>query len=224
MHRLVAVFILVAAPLALHAQPSPNHPEDQNLITPGDWMVRTDRPMEDLVVGEDQESAHIYFVNMTPGWHITTGPAAILYHPETEASGQYRLEAKIHLFDPGERREAFGLFFGGSNLEGDDIRYDYYLLRNSGEFLVKNRRGEATNVISDWSANDNIVTFGPDSEGSVANTLAVEVGGEDVGFFVNGHEVARLARSAVQTDGMAGLRINHALNVHVESLSVTSME
>ena len=192
--------------------------------TPGDWMVRTDRPVEDLVVGADQESADIFFVNMTPGWHVTTGPAAILYHPETEASGQYRLEAKIHLFDPGERLEAFGVFFGGSDLGGDDIGYDYFLLRNSGEFLVKNRRGGATNVISDWSASDRIATFGPDAEGSVENTLAVEVGDEDVGFYVNGEEVARLARSAVQTDGIAGLRVNHALNLHVESLSVTAKE
>lgn len=192
--------------------------------TPGDWMVRTDRPVEGTVVGADQETAAIYFVNMTPGWHVTTGPAAILYHPDTRARGQYRLEAKIHLFDPGERLEAFGVFFGGRNLDGDDIRYDYFLLRNSGEFLVKNRRGEATNVISDWSASDHIATFGPDTEGSVENTLAVEVGDEDVGFYVNGEEVARLARSAVQTAGMAGLRVNHALNLHVESLSVTTME
>lgn len=224
MLRLLAVFLLAVSPLTLLAQPDPNHAEDQNMKTPGDWMVRTDRPVEGLVVGADQDSVDIFFVNMTPGWHVTTGPAAILYHPDTRARGQYRLEAKIHLFDPGERLEAFGVFFGGRNLDGDDIRYDYFLLRNSGEFLVKNRRGEATNVISDWSASDHIATFGPDTEGSVENTLAVEVGDEDVGFYVNGEEVARLALSAVQTAGMAGLRVNHALNLHVESLSVTTME
>ena len=224
MLRLVPLLVIVISPLTLRAQPDPNHADDQNMVTPGDWMVRTDRPVENLVVGEDPETADIYFVNMRPGWHVTTGPAAILYHPDTQAKGHYRLEAKIHLFDPGERLEAFGVFFGGSSLDGDDIRYDYFLLRNSGEFLVKNRRGDATNLISDWSASDHIATFGPDNEGSVENTLAVEVGGEDVGFFVNGEEVARLARSAVGTDGIAGLRVNHALNLHVESLTIISSE
>ncbi len=224
MPRILAILLLFTPVLALYAQPVANHPEDENLATPGDWVVRTDKAMEDVVIGADKEMADIWFVNMTPGWRITTGPAAILYHPGTQGSGTYRLEATINLFDPGDRQEAFGVFFGGSNLDGDEIQYDYFLLRNSGEFLVKNRTGAETSVILEWTANEHVVTFGPDSEGAVQNILAVEVGAEDVGFFVNGNRVALLERSAFQVDGVAGLRINHALNVHVESLSVEEMQ
>ena len=31
---------------------------------------------------------------MPPGWHTTTGPAAIIYNPENTAKGQYRLESE----------------------------------------------------------------------------------------------------------------------------------
>ena len=55
------------------------------------------------------------------------------------------------------------------------------------------------------------------------NTLAVEVGADDVGFFVNGQEVARLPRSEVNTNGVVGLRINHGLNVHVGDFAVKGM-
>ncbi len=220
MLRYFAFSAILALPVSLLAQPDPSHPEHENLTTPSGWLVRTDRPFEDLVVGPDREESHIYFVNMTPGWHITTGPAAILYHPDLVASGSYRLETKIHLFDPGERREAFGMFFGASNLENDDLAYDYFLLRNSGEFLIKSRTGASTSVIRDWTATEHMVTFESESEGSVENVLVIEIGADMVTFFVNGNEVASHERSALRTDGIAGLRINHALNVHVESITV----
>ena len=216
-HPIIALFVL---PVALLAQPSAHHSEEDNLTTPSEWLVRTDKPMENLVIGDDAEEADIFFVNMTPGWHVTTGPAAILYHPDLTTSGTYRLEAKIHLFDPGERREAFGVFFGGADLETDDQAYDYFLLRNSGEFLIKGRRGAETSVISDWAATEHMMTFEPGTEGSVENVLAIEAGSDMVTFSVNDHEVASMERSALRTDGIAGLRINHALNVHVEFINV----
>ena len=167
-------------------------------------------------------TADIYFVNMMPGWHITTGPAAILYHPGSTAEGEWSAEAKIHLFDPGDRREAFGLIFGGRDLAGEGQSYDYFVIRRTGEFLVKRRTGAETSVIVPWTAHDAIVAYGPETEGAVANTLAVKVDDDEVIFTINGVEVTRLPRAGVNTDGVVGLRINHGLNVHVETFSVTS--
>lgn len=224
---LLLVGLPLAAPLAAQdvdhttVRPDPLTPQGENLQTPVAWTVRPDTPAPDLVVGADQETADIWFVNMTPGWHVTTGPAAIFYHPASTAEGTYTAHAKIHLFDPEGRREAFGLFVGGRDLATDAIAYDYFVIRNSGEFLIKRRTGAETSVLVPWTAHEAIATFGPETESSVPNVLAVEVTGDDVLFRVNGVEVARLPRAEVRTDGVVGLRINHALNVHVEDLRVT---
>ena len=196
----------------------------ENLQTPADWIVRTDSQMPDVVIGSDQETADIWFVNMAPGWHITTGPAAIFYRPTATAEGEYTAQSTIHLFDPGDRREAFGLLFGGRDLETDEWTYDYFLIRNSGEFLIKRRQGAETSTLVEWTPHEAVRTFGPDTESSVANTLSVSVGADDVVFFLNGEEATRLPRTDAQTDGIVGLRINHALNVHLEDLTIVGQD
>ncbi len=223
MRRLLTLFMSALFALPLYAQPDPQNPEGNNMTTPPTWVVRTDRAMPDVKVGAVKDSVDIWFVNMTPGWHITTGPAAIFYHPYSIADGLYRIEATIHLFDPGERREAYGVFFAGRDLDTDDITYDYFLLRNSGEFLIKRRVGAETVIINDWTAHDAIATYGADSESSVENKLAVVNGPQDVIFWVNDQQVARLPHSEVNTQGTYGLRINHALNVHVSNLKADPM-
>ena len=221
-HLLVTSFALLW-PLLAFGQPDPQNPEGDNLTTPPTWNVRLDRPNPDATIGAEEGEVDIFFVNMTPGWHITTGPAAIFYHPESQAEGNYRIDATIHLFDPGERREAYGVFMGGQNLDGDNIEYDYFLLRNTGEFLIKRRTGAETSLIVNWTTSDAVVNFEPGTEGSVKNKLSVEVTKAEVAFYVNDMWVARVVRDEVRTSGIVGLRINHALNVHVSDLSVTSM-
>ena len=59
----VALFsILAPAPAA--AQP------DEEQTRPDGWMIRADRSGAD--------TSEIFFVDMPPGWHVTTGPAVIL--------------------------------------------------------------------------------------------------------------------------------------------------
>ncbi len=224
MKRHLCTIVLLFLPLALMAQPDPATPDGENLMVPESWKVRLDRPNLDIVIGAEADSSDIFFVNMTPGWHITTGPAAIFYHPDMVAKKNYTLESTMYLFDPGERREAYGMFMGGQDMEGDDIVYDYFLLRNSGEFLIKRRTGSETSILQDWTASEAVNMFGPDTESSVENRLRVDVGEQEVAFSVNGTEVASVPRDQVMTDGIAGLRINHALNVHVSDLKVTPHE
>ena len=158
---------------------------------------------------------------MTPGWHVTTGPAAILYNPSTTAAGEFRIESATFLFDPGTRNEAFGFFFGGRDLEDAGQSYTYFLIRRSGEFLVNRRIGSETFAVVDWTPHPAILKYDDRGDRATAeNVLAVEVGAEDVRFLVNGNEVTRLRRSDVETDGIVGLRVNHGLNVHVTSLTV----
>ena len=54
----------------------------------------------------------------------------------------------------------------------------------------------------------------------MSNTLAIDVGKDKVRFLVNGTEVTSTEPAKVDTNGVAGLRINHNLNVHVEGFAV----
>jgi hypothetical protein len=219
---LILLTLLTAGAAAAEApaRPDAQQPVGENLQVPPDWHVRLDAPDPAVVVGADAETADIRFVSMTPGWHITTGPRAIFYHPGSSASGDYHAEAKIHLFDPGERREAFGLFIGGRDLDGEEPSYDYFVIRNNGEFLIKRRVGDETSELLPWTAHEAIVAYGPETEGTATNVLGLTVAGDTVSFLVNGQEVARLPRSQVATDGLLGFRVNHHLNLHVSTLVV----
>ena len=198
---------LIAVPLSGQEDAQPK---------PDGWELRVDRPDRG---GPDD----VMFVDMEPGWHVTTGPAAILYHPDRTASGAFRVESEVFLFDPGERREAFGVFVGGQDLAGDDQAYTYFLIRRSGEYLIKRRAGADTHVVRDWTAHDALVSWEEREAdaATVKNVLAVEVGADDVAFFANGEELARVPREGLETDGVVGLRVNHGLNLHITSLEVT---
>ena len=58
---------------------------------PAGWKVRTDDPA--------QSASAVQFADMAPGWHLTTGDAhAILWHPDSSARGNYRIEVETFLF------------------------------------------------------------------------------------------------------------------------------
>lgn len=204
-------------------QPDPQKPVPKNLAVPSEWEVRLDNPDESVTIGSDKESADIYFVNMKPGWHITTGPRAIFWHPASTAEGSYRAHTKIYLFDPQGRNEAFGLFFGGQNLKEENQTYTYFLLRNSGEYLIKKRVGNETRLVKDWTKTDAMNRYTESTESSVPNTLSVEVGENSVSFYVNGKQVETLSKDQLDISGLVGLRVNHRLNLHIEDFGVEKM-
>lgn len=222
--RHVAAFalLLAAAPAAAQshgahdhesrAQAGAENPASQP--KPEGWVVRLDRP-------ERATPDDVLFTSMAPGWHITTGPAALLFHPDSTASGNYHLESNVFLFDPGDRNEGYGVFFGGSDMEGASQRYTYFLLRHDGRFLIKTRNGDATSVVRDWTAHPAIRTWAARTAGeaTVENRVIVHVEGNEVLFIVNGAVVAQVPRSELPaTDGVYGLRVNHSLNLHVATL------
>ncbi len=189
----------------------------QDFARPEGWHVRFDRP------GATEADLEM-FVEMPPGWHVTSGPAAIYWGPDMEASGDFRAEMEVFLFDPQGRREAFGIFLGGKNLEGDDIEYTYFLIRDGGQFIVKRRVGPDAPTLIPWTSHEAIRSYAHRGEDvSVKNVLAVEAKGDTVRFFVNGSEVAKLPRSEAPVDGVYGFRVNHRLNLHISRLEVTPL-
>jgi hypothetical protein len=193
------------------------HGAAQELERPDGWMTRFDQP------GASEADVEM-FVEMPPGWHVTTGPAGIFWSPSNTASGDFRVEMEVFLFDPEGRREAFGLFVGGRGLEGSGQEYTYFLLRDGGQYIIKRRAGREAPTVSPWTSHDAIRTYADRGDDvSVKNVLGVEAHPDSVRFLVNGTEVARLPRSEVPADGIFGFRVNHAVNVHISRLEATKL-
>lgn len=202
----LAAFAVLAAPISA-----------QDLQRPEGWLARFDR-------AGSAESDMEMWVDMPPGWHITTGPAGIFWNPSLTASGEFRAEMEVFLFDPAGRREAFGIFFGGNDLQGTGQAYTYFLIRDGGQFLVKRRAGEQTPTLLEWTSHPAVQAYADRGEdASVRNVLTVEAGRESVRFLINGQEVGSLPRDGIAVDGVVGIRVNHALNLHVSRLEVTPL-
>ena len=194
-------------------------PAAQDFERPDGWQVRFDEP------GASEDQLEM-FVSMPPGWHVTSGPAAIYWAPEMEASGNYRIEMEVFLFEPHQgMREAFGFFAGGRDLDGDNIEYTYFLIRDGGEFIVKRREGADAPTIRPWTGHDAILGWADRGEGATAkNILAVEAAPDEVRFFVNDAQVSALPRAEVAMDGIYGFRVNHMLNLHISRLEAMPLD
>lgn len=174
------------------------------------WWARVDEPA--------QIKQAMKFTPMGSGIHVTTGPNATFWDPQQEASGQYTVKATFTLNKPASHPVAYGLVIGGVNLSGDDQKYSYFVIRQDGRFLIIKRDGKATrNVAGDWAEHTAIVK--PDA-GKAANELSIRVAKDAVTFLVNGTEVAKHPPSAVDTEGIAGVRVGHGLDLQIDGFAV----
>ncbi len=180
-------------------------------VTAQGWEVREDRG--------GNVSEVLSFMAMGEGVHAHTGRGAgIFWRSSDTHSGNYTISASFTQTEPSNHPNAYGLFFGGANLTADNHSYSYFVIREDGQFTIKKRMGDSTPDVVAWTRHDAINALG--ANGRATNELSVEVGASQVRFLVNGTEVATQPRSAVDTDGASGLRVNHFLNVHIDNLSL----
>lgn len=202
--------VVAAACGARDAAPGAEAPEAE---LPEGYVLRLDSDRSD--------AAEFRVSQGTEGLTILTGPAGITWRPEDEvASGGFRAEATFVQFAaPVGYREAYGIFVGGVDLLGPDQEYIYLLVRPTGDFLVKRRRGETTEVLVDWVAHGavrRVVSEGDEPE----NTLTIEVVDGWTSFRVNGTEVHGMPTPEARPYGHAGIRANHRLDILVRSWSL----
>ncbi len=201
---IAVVALALAGPLVVGAQQGGNEAEG--------WETRLD-------LGRDATRV-LHFRTMGNGVHASTAGygAAIFWQPNSMGKGDYTISASFTQTEPSGHPNAYGLFFGGSDLSGPNQRYSYFVIRQGGEFLVKKRMGNQTPTLVNWTAHDAINDL--DDQGRSRNTLAIEVGSSQVRFLVNGTEVTSQPRSAVDADGITGLRITHLLDVHIGDINL----
>jgi hypothetical protein len=156
------------------------------------------------------------------GLRILTGPAGITYQAgDVVSSGDFRVEASFVQYSaPVGYREAYGIFVGGRELEASDLEYTYLLVRPTGDYLIKRRLGEITEVVVDWTPHDAVGRV--DAEGDEPiNVMAVEVEGGETRFMVNGEVVHSMPAAEARPYGIAGIRANHRLDISMNGWVLT---
>jgi hypothetical protein len=176
---------------------------------PAGWEQRLDR---------ENATTAPKFEAMGPGYHATTGPAAIFYNTKHDMKGDFRVSATFIQMKAPTHPEAYGLFVGGSKLDKPDQEYGYLIVRGDGKYAIKHRAGSEVHTIADWTEHPKLNK--QDAAGKATNTLAIEAVGNQVRMLVNGEEVKRWERSYWKADGQLGLRINHNLDVHISDFKV----
>lgn len=150
-------------------------------------------------------------------WDVTTGPAHIIFADRDSASGVYTASATFAQLEAPRHPEAYGLIVGGRDLRSPNRGYTYFVVRGTGEFLVRVREGGQTRDVMKWTANAALPK--QDKDGKATYRLAIRVAADSVRFLANDTQVAAVRAGAVPTTGVAGLRINH--NLHVLTAPVT---
>jgi len=182
-------------------------------LLPGGYRVALD--------GERPDPGRFITAEDPGGIRITTGPAGIAWRPgDTISGGDFRVAATFSLMGaPVAYREGFGVFVGGRNLEGPSPRYLYLMVRPTGDYTVRRRVASATETLVDWIRHDAVNGVRVDGDTPV-NSIAIEARGREVRFLVNGIVVFIMPLEEVRPSGVAGLRVNHRLDLVLSSWSL----
>jgi hypothetical protein len=199
-----AIALLITVPLAAQA-------------TKG-WKLRVDRSTS---ASDPDAAGNIQFMAMGSGFHAVNPQAAVYWNPANNATGNYTLKGNFTLVKPSDHTNYYGLVFGGSNLEGPQQTYIYFLVAQDGSYLIKQRAGDATT--NDVARNVNAAVRKPGANGSSVNTLEVRVQADKTDYVVNGTVVHSTPKSGAtaKTDGIYGFRVNHRLEVQVDGLALS---
>jgi hypothetical protein len=204
----MAVAVLAAASLVAQA--------------PQGWMVRADRSTS---ATDPDAAGAIKFVTMGKGFHATNPQAAVYWNPANTMTGNYTVKGTFKLMKPSGHTNYYGLVFGGSDLGAATQNYLYFLVAQDGTWLVKRRVGDAsTENVAAKTANAAVAK--PGADGTSTNMLEVRVMTDKIEYMVNGttvHTTPRTGQTA-KTDGIAGIRVNHQLEVHIDDFAVSKMK
>ena len=223
------VVLAAAVPLSAQAghgpvEADPTMPVGGSGQLPEGWALRFDPvlPSPGQPAPPVPSISDVSFTEMGAGLHALTGPAAIYFRPVDVGGAAFTTRATfVQARSMGN--EAYGLFIGGSDLQGPNQSYLYFVVRPSdGGFLINHRTGDlALRTIVDWTVHGAVRK--ETAEGSAGNQLAIEVSPDAVRFLANGVEVYALAgaeRGGVKTHGIVGLRINHNLDLQIAAFGI----
>jgi hypothetical protein len=199
-----ALALVALAPLAAQA--------------PKGWKERVDHSTS---AADPDAAGPVKFTAQGSGFHADNPVAAVYWNPANTASGTYTLKGTFTLLKPSGHTNYYGLVFGGSDLDGAQQKYLYFVVAQNGTWLIKARDGENSPTIGRKTPNDAVKK--PDDTGKSVNVLEVRVGADKVDFVVNGVVVNTMPKTdaLAKTDGIYGIRVNHLLDVQIDGFGVS---
>lgn len=203
-----AAVVLAAATLGAQSQ----------LTSAAGWKERIDASTE---ANDPDPAGDVKFQAAPGGFHTANPKAAVFWHPSNTVSGTYTLKGTFSQNARSSHPNFIGFVFGGKDLAGAAQSYTYFLVApQSGMWLVKQRTGDQTKDVLPRGSSDAIVKI--DANGKASNTLEVRVAADKIDYVVNGKVVASTPKAGITTDGLWGMRVNHALpDVSITGLSVS---
>ena len=222
LHPSAAAAALALLTIAVHAQDADRSVAGGGIKAAG-WQGKVDAGAAKQGKTIDDSK----FVQDGNSLRLSIGPAAIYWNPANTAKGDYTVkatftESKVASNHP----HPYGVFIGGSNLDSDHPSLMYCVAYGDGSFLVRQFSGGSVNTVAKRQPHDAVRKAGPD--GSVTNEVAWRVKGGRAECLINGTAVAGFDASEIvgpgklaSTDGIAGLRASHNLDVVVSDFAVT---
>jgi hypothetical protein len=202
-------FVLAAAIAAFAIAPVVTHAQKG-------WKVRADRSTN---ASDPDGAGNIKFMEMGSDFHAVNPQAAVYWNPTNTATGNYTLKGSFKLVKPSGHTNYYGLVFGGSDLEGPTQAYTYFVVGQDGTWLIKKRDGDtATSNVAPKTPNEAVKK--PGADGTSVNALEVRVAADKVDFVINGTVVHSMPKAGLKTDGIAGIRVNHQLEVMISGFAV----
>ena len=185
---------------------------------PQGWKVRADRSTS---AADPDSAGAIKFMAMGAGFHAITPQAAVFWNPANTVTGNYTLKGTFTQLKPSSHTNYFGLVFGGQNLDNGMQNYLYFTVAQDGTWLIKRREGDVNT--QDVGRGANAVVKKLDATGKSVNALEVRVMADKIDYVVNGTVVHSTPKTGLtaKTDGIYGIRSNHALEIMAEGVAVT---
>src|SRR5262249_706006 len=127
---------------------------------------------------------------------------------------------------------------GGTNLTDSTESYLYFEVKacrssgactqpittgtNLGEVLISQRAGDSKLPVSLASGHDSRVNADNPTTGAASNKLTIHVARDTGDFSLNDKLVRAIPKSmiTVPTDGLAGIRVNHNLDIQVDGFAI----
>jgi hypothetical protein len=142
----ISTILIFAVVQVGQAQDATNRVAGSGIQVKG-WQGRTDR--------NEQKISDVKFVQMGTGFHLTGGPHAILWNSDNRATGDYTVKARITKTPQSSstHEESYGLFMGGTDLNGPKQNYLYCVVFGSGNVMVRHRDAGDTHTLLGKTAN-----------------------------------------------------------------------
>jgi hypothetical protein len=209
---IVALTTLLATPLFAQGA-DPDHKVAGGGTLPAGWSAHLDQASASL--------NDVKFVAMGSGWHVTTGPAVILWKATDAVKGPFHTLATFAQTKAPTHPEAYGLIIGGKDLGTATPSYLYFIVRGDGKFMINKMAGGARTILVPWTDNAAIVKQDA-TTGKASNKLEIDgkVDPSKIAFKVNGTVVHEIPAAGTDITGAVGLRVNHNLDVHIDGFAV----